>query len=581
MLYLFSILTRSILLVTIGLLICLRSWAQIEVINWDTLTHAPTKSLPFDRPFTLRVPLHSADVQMVNFIERIRFVTFNKSINKTLSINNKKNPGNPFQKVDEKNWEVKEVDKKPVLLIHFRDNQVLKPSRLYNILILGNADKQIIGLFDQFNVFQTAPAATRSAERIKTVQINDTLSNKYKKEVGVDAVYYEFFLDSKVPIDDAKNSFSLLNAYNTHGLGQLYTKWKSDTTSLRNTINRLTLHSSLSRNSGLKAMSEIPSNPSPEINDIYLEKYFMGGSPIQKWLAILRSIDGLTYKNLVGGFQDINCDGCKLAADRDYAVRKRNVDTTLKAARELLQIAEQMKARNTGTYTTAYNDLNIFVSDLQKGQTELKDIISSRKAIDKAITDGGYLSIASQWTDSYINSFSTRSKYSVVPDFGLVVPMRLNPSVHPRSPYLFVPYFGFHVNFRYVDKDLPYWSYRKTPWHFFSAFVGWSLVSVAQGPKSKNFSAKDSTQNFFEKSTLLTGLGFRLGNAVRLTGGTMWYFQQSGVAIVPEQYKRRLKAWPFLGISLDLELNSIISTFAGILSGSPTRAQPIIESPAN
>jgi hypothetical protein len=114
-----------------------------------------------------------------------------------------------------------------------------------------------------------------------------------------------------------------------------------------------------------------------------------------------------------------------------------------------------------------------------------------------------------------------------------------------------MPYLGFHINFRPINKNLNFWSYRhNNVGQFLSAFVGWTMVKVG----------KDNQRlDFFEKSSLLTGLGIRVGNAVRIVGGKMWYFNIEG------SQKRVFTNMSFIGVSLDFELEKLFNGFKDLV----------------
>jgi hypothetical protein len=103
--------------------------------------------------------------------------------------------------------------------------------------------------------------------------------------------------------------------------------------------------------------------------------------------------------------------------------------------------------------------------------------------------------------------------------------------------------------------------------------LGWSLVSIDSD--SLRGAEKDSVSSFFSKGkgTLLTGLGFRLNGAIRVTAGYMWYFNFSRSPTNPLIYDRRRFAWPYLGISLDLNLKDLLSGITDIFTGLPRRYQ--------
>ena len=139
------------------------------------------------------------------------------------------------------------------------------------------------------------------------------------------------------------------------------------------------------------------------------------------------------------------------------------------------------------------------------------------------------------------------TKFRIVPDFGFVLPLTAG-----RSGILqdFTPYFGFNINFRSMDKNIKLRQIRyKSLRHYLSFSAGLTLRSLKIDNKR---------DDFFDKSSLLTGIGVRLSNYLRLTGGVVWFK-------VPDPNiatgHTLVKVSPFLGVSIDVDL---LELFGGI-----------------
>lgn len=120
-----------------------------------------------------------------------------------------------------------------------------------------------------------------------------------------------------------------------------------------------------------------------------------------------------------------------------------------------------------------------------------------------------------------------------------------------------------------VDKDLSFSSYKKNWKQRFSVMVGWSLVSM------KNNDSKYT--NFFEKSSLLTGIDFRFNNVIRITTGAQRLFKTKDSH---NNSARILQPFAFIGISFDLNIKQYFNGFTDLPSGIGKTKSPNI-SPNN
>lgn len=144
-------------------------------------------------------------------------------------------------------------------------------------------------------------------------------------------------------------------------------------------------------------------------------------------------------------------------------------------------------------------------------------------------------------------SFDTRTTFSLTPDFGYVYYGWQN-SFHGITPYL-----GLQVEFRYFDKNYPFWLIRnKSIWHYLSFTAGITLSSLKK---------ENRREDLFSGKSLLLGLGIRLTNATRITVGGIVFNRED-----PTPYKdhKRTGMTPFLGLSIDLKLKSILNDFTGL-----------------
>lgn len=183
------------------------------------------------------------------------------------------------------------------------------------------------------------------------------------------------------------------------------------------------------------------------------------------------------------------------------------------------------------TWTDDFYDKLLTNLKLHKKVEELRGEIG-------ALTRENKLSIALETkkivSSSEIFDFDTRTNFAITPEFGYIFVPNLKQGeitgnnasneIYPKNYN--TPFVGFHINFRYWDKNLPFWS---NPNHKLINHFSWMLGYTLSPMKSK------VTESFFNNGrNLITGIGFRLGNAVRVVGGVMLYNKLYGSSTVTE-----------------------------------------------
>src|SRR5690606_18623140 len=116
------------------------------------------------------------------------------------------------------------------------------------------------------------------------------------------------------------------------------------------------------------------------------------------------------------------------------------------------------------------------------------------------------------------------------------------------------PYLGFQIEFRYFDKNIPFKLIpNKTIWHRLSFNTGITLASLKKDGQR---------EDFFKDKSLLMGLGFRLTNALRLTGGTILFNREDPNPLIDN---KQLGVTPFVGLSIDLSLKQLLNDMSSLI----------------
>lgn len=150
---------------------------------------------------------------------------------------------------------------------------------------------------------------------------------------------------------------------------------------------------------------------------------------------------------------------------------------------------------------------------------------------------------------SEILSFEQRGKLRLTPDFGLITYYeQLATTNYPGVR----PYLGFHLNFKYLEKDIPFRMIpNKSLLHYLSLNFGSTIGSIAI--ENQRYDLLQSI-----KSSLIMGMSVRCANAWRLTFGTMMFLKEDPN---PTVSTRSVAFTPMAGLSIDLDLREQFNGF--------------------
>ena len=200
---------------------------------------------------------------------------------------------------------------------------------------------------------------------------------------------------------------------------------------------------------------------------------------------------------------------------------------------------------------TCLKDLRTYLKtlkdDFQNNLEKYQEISKNQALIKNEISNAIHFDyVPSKVTNSSTVSASLKSRgqLRIVPDFGLIGVFKGNGSVNFSD---LVPYVGLQVNFRPINKNVRFKSIKnKTLWHRMSFMTGLTTTSIA---------IPNQREDLFGSNSLLTGLGFRLNNTLRITGGMVWFKRFSEN---PLSNRKTLSFSPSVGISIDVEFLEII-----------------------
>ena len=549
----------SKLFLTLILVFCATyySYAQNEIIDIDTLSITATKVMPYNKAFTIKVALDADEIDKVFFIKKYKHSNLGNSIEHYLE--KSKGYYKP-QEIPKSYYYVKKIAEKNYLLLTFADNYMLEPSASYYIIYTQKKPaNSALGFFDNFYLSQTAPT---EAER--ATALNGATESLIEFENGMKKVFDTLVFGYYPSLEFKNNPEAFLHSFNTNVLSE-YNSYSLAATAYSGSIN-----------TNAPAMSKI----TPNLDSVTF-KQLLVDSTINKDALMYLMGKEFSYNNAISDMNTITlqnriaallngsialdcifCNGVNVnsSLQSDFTKRIANIESTINLLNNLKRTLFLLHpiSNSRSNISASITNIIVWMDYLQASKAGLKGLIKLRKAIETKIIDSfyaghdfKYASIASG--NSYLN-FETRNKVLLTPDFG-VVSSAITKNGNTLD-YGIVPYLGFHINFMAVDKDLPFNSYKKNWKQYFSLMVGWSLVNME----------KDSAySNFFEKSSILTGVGYRINNVIRITAGSQWLFKLGLDA--SNQQTKTLGALPYLGISFDLNVKQYLNGFVDLLSG--------------
>jgi len=223
--------------------------------------------------------------------------------------------------------------------------------------------------------------------------------------------------------------------------------------------------------------------------------------------------------------------------------------TALKATREVVhRMVRYQAVQKLLTNGAIPLDVPECLVQLDNVLVELGKVEKARSAVTKKMKVY-FLKLSSVVGTTAIYDFNTRSAFRAIPDFGLI-------GYGGSGAFgRFTPYLGVQFNIRQSKKNIPWKYYPNKNWrHHLSFSLGYTLSKVAE---------EGRREDFFEKASLLTGVGWRLSDELRITAGGLWFYQNSPN---PALKDRDLVATPFIGLSVDMDFAKLFNNLQTLIA---------------
>lgn len=189
--------------------------------------------------------------------------------------------------------------------------------------------------------------------------------------------------------------------------------------------------------------------------------------------------------------------------------------------------------------------------------TEIEGVVGKLKKrksrIDKIIkTTTGLSNFAHRkfiLSNTHFSKVSSEAGKWIIPDFGIVY------APSQKSKEVLRPFLGANISFGPVDKDVKtkFMSNLIAPGsskfgryfrQHFSLMLGVSLGTIKD---------EGIREDLFNEVNMMTGLSYRVGHVMRISGGTLWF---NGVDPNPTISKKSIKAMGYFSISFDIEFKN-------------------------
>jgi len=235
----------------------------------------------------------------------------------------------------------------------------------------------------------------------------------------------------------------------------------------------------------------------------------------------------------------------------DYAKRANNLKESIQLLTELYEFALKVHAVQE-IDESSFKCILEWIQTMQNFKESLDKKNALRAKIDKQIVVDENIRLpikASNAIASSIN-FQNRAKLRLVPDFGFITIFKGDGSANRQD---YVPYLGFHVNLRPIDKDVKMRFVRMKSWKYYLSFYsGLTLSSIE---------VEGQREDFFANKSLLAGIGIRINHSLRATVGSVIFRANS---TNPLSDSKSVKMVMTAGISLDLEIQKFIGGIKSI-----------------
>lgn len=193
--------------------------------------------------------------------------------------------------------------------------------------------------------------------------------------------------------------------------------------------------------------------------------------------------------------------------------------------------------------TDVINELKVVITKLKIRKSRTDKIIKTTTGLSNFATRKFVLS------NTYFSKVSTAAGKWIIPDFGAVY------APSDKSKDILRPFLGANIGFGPVDKDV------RTKFMSSSLAPGSSKFgryfrqhfSIMFGVMLGTIKEEGVREDLFNGVNIITGLSYRVGHVMRVSGGTLWF---NGVDPNPTISEKSIKAMGYFSVSFDIEFKN-------------------------
>ncbi|MET1259416.1 hypothetical protein ABV409_08740 [Flagellimonas sp. DF-77] len=268
-----------------------------------------------------------------------------------------------------------------------------------------------------------------------------------------------------------------------------------------------------------------------------------------KTLSNLKILENDDLLQILKGKGKINGELTQeLIEDSDFVALGNNTSENIKTFKTLIEDVKILSI----IHPEQEIDLNAIVVESKK---VISNLTEQSKAINKGVQKlkklNSHIVDENIFGNTGFEKISSEASKWILPDAGLLF-------AFSKEANVLRPFLGVNINFGPVDKDvksrfMPRGKENNIPNTNRTLRFLRQHTSLMLGVSVGSIKIEDSREDLFGSINIVTGLGFRVNRAIRLSGGTLWYNQINPNPLLSD---KKTKALGFLSISFDIEFKN-------------------------
>jgi hypothetical protein len=242
----------------------------------------------------------------------------------------------------------------------------------------------------------------------------------------------------------------------------------------------------------------------------------------------------------------------------NFELRRKNLEFSLNELNDLKSITLQLRTQlqtiqkckdQLSSIAIIDSWLTAVIDTLFESKKRVLNIIKLKSELESIYIESHlFIDVDITEVDTYIYNFQARNEMAITPVFGYAF------YGFQKGFSGFTPYLGFQVNFQGMNRNDPFNQIkRKTIWQRTCFTTAWTLTSVQEVNKR---------DDLFDKSSLITALGYKLSHVMMLNAGVLWFKKENPNVLITD---KSVAATPVLSLSLNLEIEKLLNGFTKLI----------------